>query len=108
MPETRCGRRLISDANQRSARRLALILWGINVVSLRIIFLLGWRDDTCREHHLLDRRDRHRRRLEVAEPVAERDRQRRPSELVASVPDLDLRALLREELEGSGKILEGS
>ena len=58
-------------------------------------------------HDLLDRGDRHRRRLEVAEPVSARDRQRRPSELVLPVPDVDPRALGREELHRERQVLVG-
>ncbi len=51
--------------------------------------------------------NRHSRGLEVAESVAARDRQRRPSILVLSVPDVDLRALVGEKFDRSRKILVG-
>lgn len=88
-----------------SARRSALIFRCVDVVAFRVFVLLARRNHACRQHHPLERLDRHRREFEVAEPVPAGNRQRRPSELVPAVPDVDARALVREELDRARKVL---
>src|SRR6185436_2946280 len=80
---------------------------GVNDEALRVLLFFGRRDDTCRQHHLLDRRDGDRRRFEVTETVTPRDRQRRPAVHVLRVPDVYSRALAGEELHDFGKVLVG-
>src|SRR5688572_30724265 len=90
---------------RRGRRRLALVLRRVNVVTLRLFLFLRWWPDACGKHHLFNRCDRTRRRLEVAESVSAGNRQRRPSKFVARVPDVDPCALGREELHGTRKVL---
>src|SRR5262249_42320993 len=57
------------------------------------------RGHTGRGHGAADRRGGLGRGLVIAEAVALRDRQRRPSLLVLAIPDLDLCAMRREEID---------
>src|SRR5918994_1206688 len=65
------------------------------------------RRDACRNHHVAKRRIRFRRRFEVSKPVTNGDRQRDPSELVRTVPDVDLRSPGREKLHDFREVLVG-
>src|SRR5438105_4647243 len=60
------------------------------------------------EHHPMQGREGLRRRLEVTDPVALRDRERRPPVSVLSVPDFDPGALVGEELHDPREVLVGS
>ena len=95
-------------ARASSARRQRLRRWRrdrVNVEALGLLFFLGRRPDAGGEHDPLDRGDGHRRRLEVAEPVSARDRQRRPPKLVLPVPDVDPAPLSARNFTASGRFL---
>src|SRR5436190_21233780 len=80
----------------------------INLVDLLGLGGDGFRrSHACGDHHLTNRGLRVGRRLEIAESVADGNRQWRPPELVRPIPHVDPGAPGREELHHLGEVFVG-